>query len=475
MLPPPRHSTKSSPRSKTRIGQERKRPKARTGAPASGAEAQRLLHELQVHQVELEVQNVELQEARNRLEVLLEKYTDLYDFAPIGYFSLNEQGSIQEVNLTGAALLGLDRSQLLDRRLTQFVSALTQPTFRAFLDRIFGGTGKQVCEISLRRADGAEFWANLHGTAAISPKEARQWCRISVADISSLKQAEEAQRRLEALALANRELRAEIIQRQAVELSLKRSEQRQRQLLEQSRQLQEDARSLSRRLLHVQEKERKRISRELHDEIAQTLVGIHVHLENLTREVSIDPRVFKRKIIQTQRLVEKSVDSVQRFARELRPASLDDLGLIASLHSYLKSFAKQTGIRVQLSAFSGVEQLTSTRRTALYRVAHSALTNVAQHARASRVTVNLRKAANDVCMEISDDGQAFDAERVSRVKRNVHLGLLGMRERIEMVGGNLTVESKPDHGTTIRVQIPFGKKLPKRAKRGGEWTFKPES
>jgi PAS domain-containing protein len=107
-----------------------------TPAPRADADAQRLLHELQVHQVELEMQNVELLEARDKTEALLEKYTDLYDFAPVGYFSLDEQGVILEVNLTGAALLHVERSLLIHRRLQQFVAPTSRLVFLAFLERV---------------------------------------------------------------------------------------------------------------------------------------------------------------------------------------------------------------------------------------------------------------------------------------------------------------------------------------------------
>ena len=107
------------------------------------------------------MQNAELQEARDRMEALLEKYTDLYDFAPVGYFSLDEQGRILEVNLTGAALLGVERSRLINRRLQHFVAPASRPIFLAFLERVFAGTGKQVCEATLLKEDGAAFWARL--------------------------------------------------------------------------------------------------------------------------------------------------------------------------------------------------------------------------------------------------------------------------------------------------------------------------
>lgn len=118
--------------------------------------------------------------------------------------------------------------------------------------------------------------------------------------------------------------------------------------------------------------------------------------------------------------------------------------------------ALKAGIRVSMTAFAGVEKLSSAKRTALYRVAQEALANTARHARASRVKVTILRLANDVCMEIKDNGRSFDMKRVLRSKRVLRLGLLGMRERVEMVGGRFAVESAPVRGTTVRAWIPFG-------------------
>lgn len=431
-------------------------PRSEVGGPKAEADTRRLLHELQVHQVELEMQNRELQKARDEVEAALEKYSDLYDFAPVGYFSLDDQGRILEVNLTGAALLGVERSRLINRRLAVFVAPASEPLFLAFLKRIYAGPGKQVCEAELRAEGGPAFWVNCHATSALSLNGPGNWCRLAVSDITALKQAEEAQRRSEALALANRELRQEIVRRQAVEAALKQSEQHQSRLLERSHDMQERLRHLSHGILQVQEEERKRISRELHDEITQTLVGITVFLETLARQATVNPHRLKQQIVQTQRLVAKSVEIVHQFALELRPTTLDDLGLIATLHSFLKDFLKRTGIRVHFTTFAGVDQLSSARRTVLYRVVQSALSNVVQHAHASRVKVSIQKVADTVRMEITDNGKAFEVERVLYARRNKRLGLLGMRERAEMAGGKFNVESAPGQGTTIRVQIPFG-------------------
>ena len=443
--------------------QNQHRPKV--GERTSAADSLRLLHELQVHQVELELQNSELQEARDRMEALLEKYSDLYDFAPVGYFSLDDQGRVLEVNLTGAGMLGVDRSRLVHRRLTQFVAPSSQEVFLDFLRQVIVGRGKKVCEAMLVKSAGPAFCANLHAASAGSPGGSRTWCRMAISDISPLKRAEEAQRRLEALGVENRELTLEIVRRQVVEEALKRSEQHQSRLLEESRHMQEQLRHLTHRILHAQEEERKRISRELHDEITQTLVGINVHLESLSRQASVNPGELRQKIARTQRLVEKSVNIVHQFARELRPTALDDLGLAAALRSFMKDFTDRTGIRVHLVTFAGLDQLSSARCTVLYRVVHAALTNVAQHAEASQVNVTICNLASAVRMEITDNGKSFDVEQLLHARRNKHLGLLGMRERVEMVGGILSIESAPTRGTTIRVQIPTGKPHARRGRK----------
>jgi PAS domain S-box-containing protein len=441
-------------RAQARLRKQRKSRRTEAGVPKLEAGPQRLLHELQVHQVELEMQNAELHEARDRLEALLEKYTDLYDFAPVGYFSLDESGRIMEANLTGAALLGVERSRLINRPLARFVAPASQPGFLVFLKRIFAGTEKQVCEASLLKWGAAPFWAGFHGAAAVSAYGPGKWCRLAVTDITSLKQAEEAQRRMEILSAANLELRREIIRRQKVEKSLKQSEQNQRRLLEQSRHMQERLRNLSRQVLRVQEDERKRISRELHDVIAQTLTGINVQLAALAKGAAINTRDLARNIARTQQAVEKAVDIVHEFARELRPAVLDDLGLIPALHSFVKIFSRRTSLPVQLKAFAGVEQLDIAKRTVLFRVAQEALTNVARHAQAGRVEVSILKFADRIILKIKDDGKSFEVKRVLHGKGGKRLGLLGMRERVEMIGGTFDVESAPGQGTAIQVAIP---------------------
>lgn len=435
----------------------RRRKKKKTAQPRTETDTQRLLHELQVHQIELEMQNAELQDARDEVEVGLEKYTDLYDFAPVGYFSMDEQGLILEVNLTGAALLGVERSRLVKRRLLRFVAPTSRPIFLAFLEKVFAGPEKQVCEAELLKEDGTAFWADLQAESRAYLKGSRRGCRLAVSDITPLKRAEEAQRRMEALAAANRELTQEINRRKVVEEALKKSEQHSSLLLTKSLQLQGQLRHLSHQVLQAQEEERRRVSRELHDEILQTLTGVNVHLATLKKEAAVNPKGLKRKIAATQRLVGRSVDIVHRFARELRPMLLDDLGLIPALHSYMREVAKRTGLRIQFTSFTlgRVEELDNDTRTVLYRVAQESLINVARHAQASQVKTSIQKLRGAICMEIKDNGRSFRAERALSAAKRKRLGLLCMRERVEMVGGTFSIESEPGQGTTIRVEIPF--------------------
>jgi PAS domain S-box-containing protein len=439
----------------------RRRAEARLGQQQTNTKpdfsAQRLLHEFEVHQVELEMQNTELQKTRDELELALEKFTDLYDFAPVGYFSVDVAGVIREANLKSAALLGLVRSGLINRSLLPLVDQTSRPIVESFLKKVFTESEDQECEALLLREGAGSFLASLRGTSALSHQAKQSWCRVAFGDITARKQAEEAQRRLEALAAKNLGLNREIIRRQKVERALQKSDQEQARLLEQSRHMQAQLRRLSHQILQAQEEERKRISRELHDKIAQALVSVNFHLEELTRGREGKPGSLRKKIARTQHLVQKSMGVVHLFARELRPPALDDLGLIPALHGLLKEFTKRTGIPAKLSAFAAIERLNIDKRTVLYRVAHEALNNVGRHARASRVEVSLEKLPESISMKIKDDGKSFDVESVLHANRGRRLGLLGMRERLEMVGGNFVVQSAPGKGTVVWARFPAGK------------------
>jgi two-component system, NarL family, sensor histidine kinase DegS len=300
--------------------------------------------------------------------------------------------------------------------------------------------------------------AGLFFTQALIPLEAAQ--RATRETNRHLQQRNETLRRHTAeLTTGNRRLEREIVRRKAGEVVIRKGQKDYRALFLESQVMQKKLRQLTRQIISAQEEERKQISRELHDEVVQTLVGINVELSALSTGASIGLSSLKAKIAHTQRLVENSVKAVHRFARELRPAVLDDLGLIPALHAYSKNLAERRKLKIRMTAFGGVEALGSAKRTVLFRVAQEALTNVARHANATEVGMSISEVSGKIRMEISDNGQSFPVRKTLSAKNPKRLGLIGMKERIEMVGGSLTIESIRGKGTTVCAEIPFTEKL----------------
>ena len=298
-------------------------------------------------------------------------------------------------------------------------------------------------------------------TQALVPLESVR--KAERANNRQLQNHNEVLRRLTAaLTTGNRRLAREVARRRASELALKAGKAKFQVLFAQSLVMQKKLRQLTRQIITAQENERKEISRELHDEVVQTLVGINVELSALGKGASVGLRALKAKIARTQRLVENSVNAVHRFARELRPAVLDDLGLIPALHAYSKSLAERKKLKIRMTAFEGVEALGSAKRTVLFRVAQEALTNIARHAHATEVTMGITEVSGSIRMEISDNGRSFEVKNVLEGSRANRLGLIGMRERVEMVGGHLEIDSVAGRGTTVRAEIPCASTPPSR-------------
>jgi signal transduction histidine kinase len=253
-----------------------------------------------------------------------------------------------------------------------------------------------------------------------------------------------------------RKSRLEIDRRKKTETNLRNSRSAKDTSLKECVRLKKHLQHLSRQILTTQEQERKKISRELQDVVAQAIVSINIRLATLKKQSALNTRGLESDIIATQQIVANSADIVQKFARELRPAVLDDFGLIPALHAYMKAFTSRTGIRTDLASFAQIEQLAINLRTTLFRVTQDALTNIARNADASSAHVSILKKTSSVCLSINDDGKPPTAgKKTSLTPIRKPLGLLGMRERIEMIGGVFNIRSSPDHGTTILAEIPW--------------------
>ena len=202
-------------------------------------------------------------------------------------------------------------------------------------------------------------------------------------------------------------------------------------------------------VVEAQESERRRIARELHDEAGQALTSILFGVRELRR--ARDVADARRAADAITSLVSEALDDVRRLASELRPQILDDFGLVPALERLTQSFADRTGIEVQLRTPEDEERLTSEQETTLYRVAQEALTNVAKHARAASVAVELGRRDEHVELTVRDDGRGMDAPP----RPGASFGLAAMRERVALVGGTFRIETTPGGGTTLRVSVPL--------------------
>jgi signal transduction histidine kinase len=236
---------------------------------------------------------------------------------------------------------------------------------------------------------------------------------------------------------------------------LQQSKKHYHRLFNEARAMQQSLRNLSNKILRTQEEERKRISRELHDEVGQSLTAISVTLATLKGNHLVNSNDSGQKLAETQSLLQETMETVHRFARDLRPAMLDELGLLPALRSYLKGFAGRTGLRVDFRGEPIAEKLENDQKIVVFRIAQECLTNVSKHAQASQVEMEIRRLKDGISMEVADNGRSFTADPMNFAKSKGRLGLLGMQERVRLVNGQFMIKPQPGKGTTVRVVIPF--------------------
>jgi signal transduction histidine kinase len=203
-----------------------------------------------------------------------------------------------------------------------------------------------------------------------------------------------------------------------------------------------------RRVVDAQELERRRLSRELHDQTGQALTSILLGLRAL--EETLDSEDSRKATANLRELVVGTLQDVRRLALELRPSALDDFGLVAALEHLTATFGEQTGMKVDFGAALGDERLPSEVETALYRIVQESLTNIVKHAHAQRVSIALTKMEGSVKAVVEDDGRGFDP-----ASTDGGFGLVGMGERLALLGGRLRIESSPGSGTTIAADVPL--------------------
>ena len=398
------------------------------------ADSRKLLNELQVHQIELEMQNEELRRTQLELEVSREKYYDLYDLAPVGYFSLDQTSQILEVNLKGASMVGMERRLLVKKRFTHFIVSAFQDSFYMFQKKAFKTRAIQTLEVQLKKKNGTPFWVQMDGVATQDTDGTFTHMRIIAIDIADKKKI------LENLKKSHDELEARV-------------DERTTELMKANAQLE----SLSSLLLSTQEEERKRITEELHDSVEQTLAALKFNIEYLISQWVGNHKDNGFLILQGLiPKIQKTVIELKRIGKGLRPSILDDLGVLAALTWFCREIESvYTTIHIERMFEIEEDHIPENLKVVIYRVLQEALNNVAKHSRANRVMISLRKTKQAIEFSIKDNGKGFDVDAaLSPENQRSGLGLISMIKRTELTGGSLVIMSDKETGTIIRASWP---------------------
>ena len=307
------------------------------------------------------------------------------------------------------------------------------------------------------RKDGSRFWASVVVTALRNAKGSLQGFAKVTRDMTERHGKEETlakakellelreEQRTTVLGRVNLELRTEIAERA-------RAEQQLRASLDQLR-------ALAARLQSVREEERTSIAREIHDELGQACTAIKMDLALISRKATKRQTRLLAKVTSATQLVDGMIVTLRRIASDLRPRTLDDLGLSAALEWQAQEFESRTGIRCRITLPREPLDLDAERSTAIFRIFQESLTNVARHAHATRVEAHLERVSNDLFFEVRDNGKGFDTNGPGDKKT---LGLLGMKERAMMMDGKFEIKSYPGQGTTVTVLVPLPPLEPKQ-------------
>ena len=213
-------------------------------------------------------------------------------------------------------------------------------------------------------------------------------------------------------------------------------------------------RAISRGVLRAQEAERSRISRDLHDGVGQSLTALKMQLDLLARDAERSASPLAQRVAALREVADAALQEIRQISHAIRPQILDNLGLVPTLRWLVRTFETRTGIRASLAC----EQLRHGRdpdvETLLYRITQESLTNVTKHARASRVSVDLREERGALWLRIEDDGAGFDPGAIEARQHDVGFGMQSMRDRVRLFGGRFAVRSAPGAGTIVEVAVP---------------------
>lgn len=399
----------AQPKSKPVLRKSKALPKSKPSFPAT---AMALRHDLTVHQEELRAQNEKLVAALETLEEARDRYIELYDFAPIGYLTLDVRGFVREINLTAVAMLGRGRDQILGLPILRFMSDDDRQPFLRYLGacRLFTGGEWPTTELKLQTPFGTRFIRMTCRPRADKDSRALEFFTALV-DITE-------QRRLE----------------REGELALRKHAE------------------LVREMMFVQEKERQRIASDIHDDLGQQITGLRLKLEWLAAVSDSDP-TLSAGVASVQEAAARLDGRVDYLLRHLRPVGLEAIGLVAALEQAVQEWSATFAIPAEFRA-TGTDghRLPGDAEAHLYRIVQEALNNVHKHASARHVLVTLERQGRHLWLTVRDDGTGIDdGPGAAGARRG--LGLISMHERASLIGARFEIVSTPGRGTTVVVEM----------------------
>ncbi len=417
--------------------------RVRSSDALSAEDTHRLVHELQIHQIELEMQNDELRRAQLKLEVARDQYADLYDFAPVGYLTVAEHGRILEANLTVAALLGMERGLLLGRPFSQFVVRTDQDLYYKHRQRIFATATRQTCEIKLVRNDASEFMASLESQVVQDSDGRCHPCRIVISDISERKRLEDELTRYRA------HLEAQVQQR-TQELTKAHQDQ-----------LRQNERLASIGTLAAG------IAHEINNPIASILLYAQSARFRRGEADALTLEEVLQRIAEDAKRCGRIVRSVLAFARQgttdKRPNALNRM--IQYAIDLTRSYAQKHGSVIQLELDDNLPSVWFDP-TEMAQVLVNLIRNAVEAGNSkSRIRIRTEVTRQAAQVTIQDNGCGIPAETIGHIfdpfyttrksKGGMGLGLSLSHGIVTQHGGTLTVDSRPGQGTTFRIELPL--------------------
>ncbi len=395
-----------------------------------GAEDLRnLIHELEVHQAELEVQNEELRRTQTQLAEAHKGYEDLYEFAPVGYLTLDSDGRIERANLTAAKLCGVDRRGLVGQRMEKLMAREDRDACYVFLREMAGNRASRSRDLRIRDSEGQTRWVNMTVSALTPAGDKAGGLRVTLSDISECKAAEAALRQSKE---QMRELAGSL----------------ERRVAERTARLQ----SLAAQLSQAEQRERHRLAKILHDHLQQLLVGAKYSLDILRRQAVDEDQ--EQLVQRVDDLLDESVTTSRSLTAEMSPPILYE-GTMRQVLEWLAQWMRDThGLSVHLAVDEEANVQEEDFRVLIFGIVRELLLNTVKHAGVSAAAVRMTRADGDrVQVVVEDDGAGFDPNNMQPDEAG-GFGLFGIRQRLAALAGRIEIDSAPDHGTRITLIVP---------------------